>query len=104
MRWEAPRKRRTARSSCIRGTFQKNGTKAGRRRLLELVTTAEKSRGLETNQGSGRSLRVITTAIQGLVRPGALRQIPVVCMTWVATYGNGAKIGTVVKCKTLSCA
>src|SRR6201981_1592754 len=103
MKQGAPRKRKVARSSCIRGTSRRNGTKAGHRHL-ELVITAERSRGLETNQKIGQSLKAITTAIQGLVRWEALRRILVVCTTWEATYGNGAKIGTMLKRKTARCA
>jgi hypothetical protein len=52
----------------------------------------------------GQSLRVIATAIQGLVPLEALRQILMVCTTWGVTYANGAKIGTMRKSMGVCCA
>ena len=89
--------------SCIRGTSRRSGTKAGHH-LLELAITAGRRRGLETKQKIGESLKAITTAIHGLARWEALRQILMVCTIWEATCGNCARIGTILKRNTVCCA
>src|SRR5271165_4649484 len=91
----APRNGRVARSSYFRGTSRRKGTKAGHRHLEPEITPGKRRR-TGTGPPTSQSLKAITTAIQGLVQWEALRRILVVCTTWEATYGNGAKIGTMV--------
>src|SRR5271165_442254 len=103
MRQGAPRKRRVAKPSCTHGTSRRNGTRIGHRHLEPGIMPGKRRRrgiGLPTFQ----SLKAITTAIRALVRSEALRRILVVCTTWEATYGNGAKIGTMLKRNTVCCA